>query len=115
MGARILDELRIKVTPPNELNDPFELTPYSRNNMTLKYLLSKAENEPEHFRPILKYRWEHEGITGELSEVIAAVKQLSPKTYGSFLKQYGQGLMEKDFSSIHEASEHLVVLCLSER
>jgi hypothetical protein len=27
LGTKILDDLKVKVTPPNELNDPFELSP----------------------------------------------------------------------------------------
>ncbi len=50
-GMRILDDLGLKVTPPNELNDPFELTPRSLDRMTRQYLLDKATHDPEHFRP----------------------------------------------------------------
>lgn len=35
------------------------------------------------------------------------------KTYSHFLQLYRQGLVETDLKSIHEASAHLVILCLS--
>ena len=28
-GLRILEDLRLKITPPNEFNDPFEVTPHA--------------------------------------------------------------------------------------
>jgi hypothetical protein len=114
IGIKILDDLKVKVTPPNELNDPFEVTPHSRNEMTKKYILDKARNEPEHFRSVYNNLVEHENFKGSLQDVLDALHLMSKQTYSGFLDLYRRALIQTDLQSIQDASKHLVVLCLSE-
>jgi hypothetical protein len=111
-GIHILDGLRLKVTPPNELNDPFELTPRSKNLITRKYIVEKAKNDPEHFRAMYEeivrrenYKWPF--------EVFLQTLKLPRDVYSRFRKLYADGLVETDLGSIQEASRSMVILCLS--
>ena len=112
-GVRILDDLSLKVTPPNELNDPFELTPCSLEFMTRQYLLDRAEHDPEHFRPAYNEWVKQEQRTESFSTFLQALRQMSRKTYSNFLHLYRAALIEADLTAVHEASQHMVVLCLS--
>ncbi|MEI6390210.1 MAG: DUF2971 domain-containing protein [Verrucomicrobiota bacterium] len=112
-GLKILDALRLKVTPPNELNDPFELTPRSQDWMTRQYLLDKAKHDPEHFRPAYDEWREQEHRSESFSVFLRALHLMSRKTYSHFLHLYRAAIVEADLRAVHEASEHMVVLCLS--
>jgi len=112
-GIRILDDLRLKVTPPNELNDPFELTPRSLDRMTRKYLLAKAKHDPEHFRPAYNEWVQKENPSESFGDFLRALHLMSRKTYSNFLQLYRSAIIQADLRAVHEASELMVVLCLS--
>jgi Protein of unknown function (DUF2971) len=112
-GIKILEGMRLKVTPPNELNDPFEVTPCSRNSMTRSFIIRKAKTDPGHFRETYDLLVANEGFKGTLSDVVEALKTLPRKKYSEFLKLYKQGLIDRDLRSREDASRSVVVLCLS--
>ena len=49
-GIRILETLRLRITPPNEFNDPFEITPRSKRFRSLPNLLDDLMSNPEKSR-----------------------------------------------------------------
>lgn len=51
-GLRILEDLRLKVTPPNEFNDPFEVTPNSKRARPLAELVADARQDSKFFRGV---------------------------------------------------------------
>ena len=47
-GIDVLDRLRLKVTPPNRFNDPFEVTPQMgelSSEASLRYLLNEDAHQ----------------------------------------------------------------------
>jgi hypothetical protein len=112
-GIKILEELKLKVTPPNELNDPFEITPRSRHTMTRKNLSEKATNDPEHFRPIYEAMVAASVFTGSFSDLLEAYKTMPRKTYCQVRRLFEEQLVRDDLASINERSRLMVVLCFS--
>lgn len=113
LGIRVLDDLRLKVTPPDELNDPFELTPRSKCTMTQDYIREKIRNDPEHFRWVYDQMVEKEGLIDSFADFLKVLARMPRKQYSRFLRQYRDGLIETDLKSIQDASKLIVVLCLS--
>ncbi len=112
-GIKILEELKLKVTPPNELNDPFEITPRSINTMTRKYIVEKATNDPEHFRPIYEQMVADDVFTGTFSDLLEAYRTMPRKVYAQVMRLYEEHLVRDDLASINERSRLMVVLCFS--
>jgi len=112
-GAMILDGLRLKVTPPNELNDPFELTPCSRNLMSREYVLKSLTINPEQARPAYAEACGRYGYTHSFEEFVRDVEFSFPGYYKIFRAKCREALIRHDLELIHEASRHLLVLCLS--
>jgi hypothetical protein len=112
-GIKILDDLRLKVTPPNELNDPFELTPCSRNAMTRKLLLQMLDEDPEHFRPAYDNWVKAEGAGQAFATFLELGRTMSRKLYSSFLERVRQGLIEADLAEMNKTSDYMVILSFS--
>jgi hypothetical protein len=51
-GIRILEDLRLKVTPPNEFNDPFEITPNTRRARPLAEMMADVRPETKFFQGV---------------------------------------------------------------
>jgi len=97
-GIAILRELRLRVTPPNEFNDPFELTPTTSNPLNMKEELNAY--------------LQSQGVPSSVesaNKVAQALKETSQIASG-----LGENLSRTDMSSLAEASKVLGVLCLSE-
>jgi len=93
--------------------DPFELTPRSKDWMPRQCLLDKARHDPEHFRPAYDEWREQEHRSESFSVFLRALHMMSRKTYSNFLRLYRAAIVEADLRAVHEAIEHMVVLCLS--
>ena len=97
-GIAILRELRLKVSPPEEFNDPFEFTPATMNPLDNieelnEYMLEQGENSS-----------------------VASLQKVIPwlKTSSQAAKEFGPNMVRGDMESLSEASKHFGVLCLSE-
>jgi len=112
-AIKVLEDLRLKVTPPNEFNDPFELTPDLRFAITLESMLEEARNEPENFRPNWEAMRSHPEWPDTFEKFIAGLPQGITTNFKEFKRRSKIRLKQEALKSIHEASEHLAILCLS--
>src|SRR5271169_2550932 len=51
-GLKILEDLRLKITPPNEFNDPFEITPNTKRARPLAEMLANVRPDSKYFRGV---------------------------------------------------------------
>jgi hypothetical protein len=51
-GLKIIEGLRLRVTPPNEFNDPFEITPKSRRARPLAEMLADVRTDSKFYRGV---------------------------------------------------------------
>src|SRR2546426_6278199 len=103
-GIAILRELRLKVSPPKEFNDPFEFTPWTTNPIT--------SADPEN--PAQLNDWLHQqgclnSSVGSLQRVLPALMQNNPT-----VREFASKLVDSDMAARDESSAHFGVLCLSE-
>lgn len=112
-AIKILDAVALKVTPPNELNDPFELTPKSVKALSRHYLHQKALFQPEHFRGAYDDFVANEHSTIDFPTFINMILEMPDEPYRRLCKMYKESLTDLDLNAIKFASDHLVVLCLT--
>jgi hypothetical protein len=111
-GIQILEGLRIKITPPNEFNDPFELTPRSKFAITLDEMRGRLKTNPESYRGV----WESmraDGHSNTFEELLTELTKQLPLKFKGFEKLMREYLIEKDMKSLNEASEILGIFCVS--
>jgi hypothetical protein len=96
-GISILRELRLRLTPPSEFNDPFEFTPVTANPL----------NTPNELQTYLQEKGESSSIES-LKKVIPALK-----VNNRIAREFGSNLTESDMDEQIEAGKVLGVLCLS--
>ena len=68
-GIKILENLKLKVSPPNEFNDPFELTPKSKFTLTLDGMLNEMKANPDSYRDV-HAAMKKDGLTHTFEEFI---------------------------------------------
>lgn len=111
-GIKILKDLRLKITPPNEFNDPFELTPRSKFTITLAEMVDRANTSPDQYRGVFEdlkkdgYRYTFEHFIAELPNAL-------PAKFGQFRKRMREELVKNDMKSVNEASAFFGILCVS--
>jgi hypothetical protein len=112
-GFRILEDLRLKITPPNEFNDPFEITPRSQFAVSLASQLDKVQTNPEYYRQV--YEEMHQvGIFGDTFEqFIDGLPEALRRDFAKYKKSSKQELETCDMKSLDDASKYLGILCLS--
>jgi len=104
--------MQLKVALSVECNDPFEFVPKSRATITRQELLSKVENDPDHFRPLYE-QFVANGLSRSFVEFLSRLPSEIKNCFPEFLRQYRQALVDYDMNSPKEASEHVGILCLS--
>jgi hypothetical protein len=112
-GIKILEDLRLKVSPPNTFNDPFELTPRSKFTITSDYMLNRVRDEPEWFREPYNDMVRNEGYPYSFDRFLADMPMVIPKKFKAFKKLYRDAQIRNDLSSMDEASKHMGILCVS--
>ncbi len=111
-GIKIFKDLRLKITPPNEFNDPFELTPRSKFTITLAEMVDRANTSPDQYRGVFEdlkkdgYRYTFEHFITELPKAL-------PAKFSQFRKRMREKLVKNDMKSLNEASAFFGVLCVS--
>lgn len=111
-ALRTLEEMRLKVTLPNECNDPFEFTPRSKMLLTRNYMLQKVYNDPEHFRPVYDQLVE-DGFSRPFEDFLRSLPDQIKETFPKILRLYKAQLIQNDLASRNEASKVVGVLCFS--
>src|SRR2546422_1018629 len=103
-GMTILKELRLKVSPPNEFNDPFEFTP-----VTVNPLASPTPEKLVHIDDWLHKQGLKTSKVEDLQKVLPPLMQTNPS-----VRDFAMGFISADMDSLDEASKRFGVLCLSE-
>src|SRR5260221_6980865 len=106
-GINILEDLRLKISPPNTFNDPFELTPRSKFTITVNYMLERVQNDPEWFRELYQDMVRHEGYSYSFARFLADLPTVIPKKFKAFKELYRQAQIRNDLGSIDEASQRM--------
>jgi hypothetical protein len=112
-GINVLEDLRLKVSPPNTFNDPFELTPRSKFTITIDYMLNRVRNEPEWFREPYNNMVQHEGYPHSFDRFLADMPTVIPMKFQAFKKLYREAQIRNDLGSMDEASKNMGILCVS--
>jgi hypothetical protein len=112
-GITILKDLRLKVSPPNAFNDPFELTPRSKFNITVDYLLNRLRDNPEWFREPYNNMVRHEGYPYTFERFLADMPRIIPLKFNAYRKLYREAQISNDLGSLNEASKLMGILCVS--
>ncbi len=112
-GFEILEDLRLKITPPNEFNDPFELTPRSKFTITVDYMLNRVHSDPESFRNPYENMVTHEGYPYSFKRFLADLPAVIPLQFKKFKKLYREEQIQNDLGSLDEASKLMGILCVS--
>ena len=111
-GIKILENLKLKVSPPNEFNDPFELTPKSKFTLTLDGMLNEMKANPDSYRDV-HAAMKKDGLTHTFEEFIKILPAMHSHKFNEFRERMRKKLVEMDMQSINEASRTLGILCVS--
>jgi len=115
-GAAILENLEIKITPPNEFNDPFEFTP----RMITSDPVRRAEgilNNEGHIGRLYNLLKSEKGTTMSFTEFQEYVR-LNRSTMINGLAQFiplAAAQMQRAQELLNKASKEFGVLCVSTR
>ena len=112
-GLGILDDLRLKVTPPNEFNDPFEVTPRSNTPITQETLLARIGSDNGYVLTIYNL-YRNDGGNDSFEEFSARLPHEIQKQSDAICAALRDGEQKSDLLFLAEASEHVGVLCLSQ-
>lgn len=113
-GIKVLQNLRLKVSPPNEFNDPFELTPRSKFTITLNDMLSRVRDCPEYYRGVFE-DMKKDGDKQTFEQFVEILPKILPHKFSEFRKLMQKKLVELDMRAINEASQRIGILCVSKR
>src|SRR5262245_32896626 len=112
-GIKILEDLRLKVTPPNEFNDPFEMTPYSRSTLTIGGMLSILKTNPEWYKQVYDLMVEREGYPYDFARFLGDLPTEIPRRFIVFKRLWRREQSRADLGSLNDASKCMGVICAS--
>ena len=95
-GIEILRELRVRVTPPDEFNDPFEFTPAAVNPL----------DNPKKLSAYLK----RQGVAAPVTSLRRIIPVLKKNNEGA--RRFGRSLADADMAARSAASKNFGVVCL---
>jgi len=113
-GLKILRNLELKVTPPNQFNDPFEFTPKMDYSDPVAYAKRYLQQES-----ILK--WLHESMcamgkfVGNFQKFQESASNHQPKMIEAFVNVLPLGLAQAEKGFLDYVSKQFGVLCMSAR
>jgi hypothetical protein len=113
-GFNILEDLRLKITPPNEFNDPFEITPHSIFRRPLPQMIEEARTKPEIFRGTYD-DMKRAGVlyTDSFDRFIAELPKALAHHYVAYRKLSKKELAKRDTRTLDNVSQKIGILCLS--
>ena len=112
-GFRILEDLRLKVTPPNEFNDPFEITPISRRARPLAEMLVDIRKKSEYFRNVYDDMIRDGRYNGSFEKFLKELPSEIPKCYPAYKKLSRREMTDRDMKILDGISPKIGVLCFS--
>jgi hypothetical protein len=113
-GLGILRNLELKVTPPNQFNDPFEFTPKMGYSDPLGYAKRHLQQEA-----VLKWLYETKCKEGKFVGSFQTFQELASRHQSEIIEAFvsvlplGAAQAEKDF--LNEVGKRNGVLCMSAR
>lgn len=113
-GVKILQNLELKITPPNQFNDPFEFTPRvicSSPNRSLKKIFGDKSNTRAMF---LEYKRQGK-FKGSAREFRKYLREMRPTLVPAFAEKIPEATKEMQTTYLDAMSKLHGVLCLSTR
>jgi hypothetical protein len=113
-GVEILRNLEIKITPPNQFNDPFEFTPC----LTCSNLMRTAKRmvkEKDAIREIYQDEKRNGQFVGSFRQYRKMFKEHRPALIQLAVKTLPSNLINIQQSLLDAVSVHFGVLCMSKR
>ena len=93
----MLKDLKLRITSPNECNDPFELTPRSKFTITVSDMVNRAKTNPDHYRGAFE-DMQKDGYPQSFSQLIADLPRML--NFTQFKKKMKAALVEKDMQAL---------------
>jgi hypothetical protein len=112
-GLKILEDLRLKVTPPNEFNDPFEITPNTRRARPLAEMIADVRPDSKVFRGVYDDMVADGKNVGSFSQFLKDLPTAIPAHYSPYKKLSRQEMIKRDLAALDDVSLNLGVLCFS--
>jgi len=110
-GQLILESLRLKVTPPDEFNDPFELTPRTQR-LRWKEIINRFQNDPVLARQGYESLKAH-GFQPSFEQFQDALVNSPPRQRRGSRQELMDLFTVHDMTALKEASSQIGILCLS--
>jgi hypothetical protein len=109
-GVNVLENLELKITPPNQFNDPFEFTP--RIDYSDEAAYAKTQEQA-----ILEADYERQCAIGAFKESIGRYAELHPARLAEmkrqFMRNMPRGAAEAAAALLDGVSERYGILCMS--
>jgi hypothetical protein len=112
-GLKILEDLRLKITPPIEFNDPFEITPNTKRARPFAEMAVAAKTDSKYFRDVYDNMVQDGKDVGPFDQFIKNMAWAIPAYYSPYKKLTTSEMIKRDMLSLAEFSSHFGVLCLS--
>ena len=112
-GLKILEGLKLKITPPNEFNDPFEITPSSKFSQTVNGMIEEVQKNPEKNRPVYEEMVKAGEFVGSFESFNTIFPHALSLKFGKYRKLSKEKLAEIDLRTRDTVSQGIGILCLS--
>jgi hypothetical protein len=112
-GLKIIEGLRLKVTPPNEFNDPFEITPNSRRARPLTEMLADVSKDSKFYQGVFNDMVQDGFYHDSLEQFIKDLPSELPKYYAGYKTLSRKEMAKRDMKTLDDVSPALGILCFS--
>jgi hypothetical protein len=112
-GFKILENLRLKVTPPNEFNDPFEITPNSRRARPLAEMLAEVHKDSQYFRNVYDDMVQGGSYNDSFEQFLKELPSALPRYYSEYKKLSRREIAMRDLNTMDDISSKIGILCFS--
>lgn len=113
-GSDILRNLELKITPPNQFNDPFEFTPHVISSSPEREL-KRVFRDKDAFREMFDEDKRTAAFTGTFRQFKHMMRDARPALLGKMLPLLPEHNAEFQDNYLHNISRYGGVLCLAER
>ena len=111
-GVDILRNLRLKITPPNQFNDPFELAPRMEEQLTREKAF-EALTEPRILTKTYQDLIKTNQFVGTFEQFLDAIRDHSELLAGDLIASYPESAADFRRTHINTVSAEFGLLCLS--
>jgi hypothetical protein len=106
-GFKILETLRLKIAPPNEFNDPFEITPNSKRARPLAEMVAAVGKDSKFFRGVYDDMVSDGAYVGTFDQFIKVMPAAIPKHYVPYKKLSKTEMIKRDLAALDDVSLQL--------